>query len=122
MSIEESPLTGFKNQRHGRDCCFRFQITIIAFLKLAFLRSSLPPKYPLLNLSIMIILLFLDISSAMMLFLLYQHEAQFQITMIPFTFIYPLTIIISPLLACASIFICKSSFYRIFMNMNALTC
>ena len=99
MMVDESPLTGFKNRRHGRDCCFRFRITIIAFLKLAFLRSSLPPKYPLLNLSIMIILLFLDISAAMMLFLLYQHEAQFQITMIPFAFIYPFTIIISPLLA-----------------------
>mmetsp|Transcript_11557 Transcript_11557/g.10228 ORF Transcript_11557/g.10228 Transcript_11557/m.10228 type:complete len:374 (+) Transcript_11557:1180-2301(+) len=121
MLLDEHPLTGFKNRRHGRDCCFRFKISIVAFLKFAFLRSSLPPKYPLLNIGIMIMLLFTDIASSLMLVLLYEHEAQFQITLIPYLFIYPFTIVLSPLAALASIFICKSSFYRIFMNLNALS-
>lgn len=122
MLVEEHPLIAFKNRRHGRDCGFRIKITLVALLKLVFLRSSLPPKYPLLNLSIMVILLFLDIGAALMVFLLYEHEAKFQITMIPYIFIYPFTIIISPIIALTSIFICKASFYRIFMNTNALTC
>lgn len=122
MLIEEHPLIAFKNRRHGRDCCFRFQMFFVAFYKLAFLRSSLPPKYPLLNLSILVILLFLDIAAALMLFLLYEHEANFQIPQIPYLFIYPFTIIIAPIMALASIFICKASFYRVFLNTNALTC
>lgn len=94
----------------------------VAFYKLAFLRNSLPPKFPVLNLSIMIILLFLDVAGALMLFLLYEHEKNFQYALIPFCFVYPFTIILSPIAALTSIFICKASFYRIFLNMNALTC
>lgn len=122
LLVEEHPLIAFKNRRHGRDCCFRFQMFFVAFFKCAFLRNSLPPKYPLLNLSVMVILLFLDISASLMLFLLYEHEKQFQITLVPFLFIYPFTIIISPIIALTSVFICRASFYRIFLNTNALTC
>lgn len=105
LLVEEHPLIAFKNRRHGRDCCFRVQMFFVAFFKFAFLRSSLPPKYPLLNLSVMVILLFLDISASLMLFLLYEHESQFQITLVPFLFFYPFTVIISPIMAFTSIFI-----------------
>mmetsp|Transcript_1353 Transcript_1353/g.1494 ORF Transcript_1353/g.1494 Transcript_1353/m.1494 type:complete len:288 (-) Transcript_1353:313-1176(-) len=119
--IDSNPLLVFKNRRHGIDFCFRFKIFFVAFYKLSFLRSSLPPRYPLLNLSMLVILLFLDIAAALMLFLLYEHEKHFQYPMIPFLFIYPFTVIISPLIALTSIFICKASFYRIYLNINALT-
>jgi hypothetical protein len=122
MNVEAHPLIAFKNRRHGRDCCFRVKITLVALLKLVFLRGSLPPRYPLLNLIVMIVLLFVDIAAALMVFLLYEHEATFQMTMIPYIFIYPFTIIIAPIIGLTSIFICKASFYRIFMNVNALTC
>ena len=57
FNAEENPLVAFKNRRHGRDFCFRFQMFFISFYNLVFFRSVLPPKYPILNLSLMIILL-----------------------------------------------------------------
>ena len=122
FNTEENPLVAFKNRRHGRDFCFRFQMFFISFFNLVFLRSVLPPKYPVLNLSLMIILLSIDTACALMVFLLYEHESNFQLTLIPFWFIYPFTILISPLLALTSIVLCRASFYRIFSNLNALTC
>mmetsp|Transcript_6952 Transcript_6952/g.6475 ORF Transcript_6952/g.6475 Transcript_6952/m.6475 type:complete len:590 (+) Transcript_6952:2890-4659(+) len=121
MLHDDNPLNDFRNRRHSRGCCFQFKISIVAFLKLGFLRSSLPPKYPILNLSMMIIVLFLDIAAAMMIFLLYWQKEEFQAPLAPFAFIYPFTVILSPLMALTSILVCKSSFYRIFMNLNALT-
>lgn len=94
----------------------------IAFYQFVFLRTTLPPRYPVLNISIMILLLFADVAASLMLFLLYEHEAKFQFPMIPFIFIYPFTVILSPIMALTSVFICKASFYRIFLNLNALTC
>jgi len=94
----------------------------LSFYKLTLLRNILPPKYPVLNLSAMVVLLFLDTASSFMLFLLYEHERTFQLALIPFLFVYPFTVILSPIAALLSIFICKASFYRMFLNVNALTC
>mmetsp|Transcript_27419 Transcript_27419/g.27292 ORF Transcript_27419/g.27292 Transcript_27419/m.27292 type:complete len:246 (-) Transcript_27419:356-1093(-) len=99
MLNDDNPINDFKHRRHSRGCCFKFKISIVAFFKLAFLRNSLPPKYPILNLSMMIILLFLDIASAIMVFLLYEQKEGFAATLVPFAFIYPLTVVISPLAA-----------------------
>ena len=122
LMVEENPLIAFKNRRHGRDFWFRVKIFFVAFYKLVFMRNSLPPLYPMVNLSIMVVLLFVDIFASLMLLLLYMHESEIQYPVIPFVFIYPLTIFISPLIGITSVFIWKASFYRIFLNMNALTC
>ena len=122
LMVEENPLIAFKNRRHGRDFWFRVKIFFVAFYKLVFMRNSLPPLYPMVNLSIMVVLLFVDIFASLMLLLLYMHESEIQYPIIPFVFIYPLTIFISPLIGITSVFIWKASFYRIFLNMNALTC
>ena len=68
------------------------------------------------------VVLYIDTACALTVFLLYDHEKQFQLTLIPFWFIYPFTILLSPLLALTSIILCRASFYRIFTNLNALTC